>query len=618
MQTWKRFIQTQYGNFVKEFFKKLNHEISGANVQSDNANNKNAVLILNTKKGYWLYKLFEREEHGLIDPIEVYSDRYMKKNTNFSFLENKLIYLVDDTLAHGYNLLETYKQLADFLDTKYICPLVFALRDTVDIEKMKTAEGLDEVEAQFWRDLKFFIKMSEGEMGEFCAQETKLLHDEGIPYVIDLPYLKMESKQQSEMDFEVVMSQEQFKLLQEGNKLWKFDFNSCIIYQQEFLRGFTIQMRDDDLLNATDHYILNYVIEGTYRINEQGDVCIVFVPFAIGKSISVENLKQLWHALIGNEAASEEALVPENLLKRYYRECIYVLSIVVAEKFSKYLESLTDIKLVYDYHILEDHFSAKFIEFAKQLESTYKAAPDAFYEKLLQKLNGNRIKNREWSEDDSIKTPMAIKKSSEAEAYEIVATQVLEQSKQYQLRTKDKTSIMRAQDAAVKFEDIQTSLVQIFMPLSKQEQREILSKIIVTLVHTSIAGGRLYLSKNTVHKAFRYGENSDLALPFFNLEFYWAVILLMEKKNRRKDLVLEIYDSFVKDLQRKFSESGLFEKDFTEKRFNKNRDYYKDVLQNDLPLYNKVFFLESFLQGELPSEADSMKEIETFVKNINY
>lgn len=154
MNNWQKFVKEQYGNMIYEFFKKVNYEIADVRADSEK---KGAILLLNTKKGYWMYKVFEREEKQEVKRIEVCSDRYVKKIENFSRLKGKLIYLLDDTLSHGYSLLETYKLLANNIEEKYICPVVFALEDTVDLEKEKGCAE-DKEAANFWTKLKFLYK----------------------------------------------------------------------------------------------------------------------------------------------------------------------------------------------------------------------------------------------------------------------------------------------------------------------------------------------------------------------------------------------------------------------------------------------------------------------------
>lgn len=67
------------------------------------------------------------------------------------------------------------------------------------------------------------------------------------------------------------------------------------------------------------------------------------------------------------------------------------------------------------------------------------------------------------------------------------------------------------------------------------EERYELSNLIATFLLSSIFGSRLQISSDgkTIIKGFRYGENSDLALPFLNLVFYWAVVLMVDQIGKK-------------------------------------------------------------------------------------
>ena len=106
MRDWNQFALTRHGSQLSRFFHKLNAEIAEV---TENPDKSDGVLLLNTKKGYWLYKVFDREE--TVHSLDVYSDCYAQKLIDYTLLKDKLIYLVDDTLIHGNGLLDTYKLL---------------------------------------------------------------------------------------------------------------------------------------------------------------------------------------------------------------------------------------------------------------------------------------------------------------------------------------------------------------------------------------------------------------------------------------------------------------------------------------------------------------------------
>lgn len=613
MERWSEFTQTRYGAFVKKFFLKLHSEIKKVN---EDPNKPNAVLFLNTKKGYWLYKVFEREE--AVQPIDVYSDRYLKKMPDSLFLSNKLIYLVDDTLSHGYSLLETYELLAEHVEEKYICPLVFALHETVDLqEQIREAEGR---KAAFWKSLRYFIIMPEVDAGEFCVQETNLLHNEGIPYAIDIPYLKDEKNKDLRTKFEVILTQDQFQTLRQENDMWKFHYNTYNVRNVKFLNGFIIQMKDEQLLSAVQDCFMDLVIEGTYVTDDVGNMHLVFVPFAISKSIDKERLKKLWNLLIDSEdykAEIKQAEEPDNqnksLLFRRYRECVYVVSMVIAERFKKYFEILTGIRLTYDYGILREHFSNGFIEAARSVEKRMTSDADYVYRKLIQ-AKTDTLAAKDFEDERKGK-----EEYNENKAYEMIAGEVVNRRISFLADAPKEGISSKGASACLGLDKMDELLNERFYFKKPEDKRYACTKITAIFQQSSICNNQLFISPDgsTVEKKFRYGENSDLALPFFNLEFYWAIILMAEKTGREK--LLDKYYDFVDSLKEKFQEWGLYGTELTPEKFQENCKYYNSVLRNNFQLNNKAFYLKPFLRGELSgTETALMNKVEDFVIKTRY
>ena len=164
MNSWEQFINTTCGAKLKYFLVKLNNEIWDVN---NHPSKKNAVLLLNTRKGYWIYKVFEKNTKNA-HKIELYSDRYVRKIVDISRLKDKFIYLVDDSLSQGASLLETFYLLIGLgIEPKMIFPLVFAMSLEVDIEKKVeiARQAGQEEEVWFWEKLNYFIHMSDDGIG---------------------------------------------------------------------------------------------------------------------------------------------------------------------------------------------------------------------------------------------------------------------------------------------------------------------------------------------------------------------------------------------------------------------------------------------------------------------
>lgn len=629
MNAWKMFSENGNGILLKEFFLKLNQEIAG-HTEPDS---RGAVLILNTRKGYWIYKVFERGEKRKVRKIRVFSDRYTKKITDFSELEGKIIYLVDDTLTKGLSLLETYQMLAEVLDSSLIYPIVFALNDEVKLnERINGTAGL---EREFWSKLQFYIEMVPEDINAFCLNETKLLHDEGIPFVIDLPFFKRESVDVENMNFQIKMTEEQFKVLQKGTDEWIFHRNEASFtniydtlytdaakkfeYERglKIFQGFIIQLEDEKLLQATDMFVCDYIIEGTYTRDEEGNYLVVFIPFAIMNSLKITELDKLWDELKGTEfeekpCEREVLLLNEQVAK--YRNCVYLLSLMVAFRFRKYIRETFEIELIYDYAIMEDHFPKSFINSIKNLERRQQIEENVIYDRALKagevlQAFPIRVQNFEEAECKVC--------YSEEEALKKVLIKLMKKREEFwnEIRSSGETKFTEGEILTI--EQIKDLLNKWFTYQSSSERRYALTRVVVTMLNTSVCSNKLRKSRDgsKMLRGLRYGENSDLLIPFFNAYLYWAVIVFSRKMSLS---VLEAkYGYFMKTLREYFSDKGILGALVSEEDFELNQNYYQYLLKDTSRLYNKFRFLRPYLEGRIKKqETISMCEIEDFVSKF--
>lgn len=611
MMGWEAFSKTLSGSLLVKFFVKLNEQI----LVTDNA-----VLLLNTRKGYWIYKVFEREASEGNDSIQIYSDRYIKKIVDFSDLEGKVIYLVDDTLSHGFSLLETYEILAGTVGSEYIRPVVFAINEDLDIKKRESeTKG---IEREFWSKLKYFTVMSADEMAQFCIAETKLLHEENIPFVIDLPFLKDEKMNESSTHFEINITKNQFENLQErlGDK-WKFHFNEHIENHETMLRGFIIQNCDDELLSQTSQFATDYVIEGTYTETSDGRIHMIFIPFAILNSMDKVFLDELWYEFFkddyqsekdtGNQIKNEEIRSMNSFIAKY-RECVYILSILVAQEFIKCIEQLWGIRLIYDYEIMKEHFTKSFINTVKQIVNKAEDNTAYIYEKLKavsKKVNKYAFNNHL---DNSISKMQY--KNNENTAYNIIQNELSDKRERFIHKGNRNARIRGNRDEVISIEEIKQLLLQNFEFQSEEELRYAVTKSIITMLNLSTCSNKLVenADRRCMIRGFRYGENSDLLIPYFNAYYYWAVFLYSEYGSAQ-DKTGE-YEGFVNELRKFFRRKNYFKDLITEEDFNKNQHYFKNVLQDGNRIYNKFSFLKPYMEN-LESRR-KMNEIENFVLSL--
>lgn len=606
---WNKFVEKEQGGYLKVFFSELKKEIVTYNTSG--SGEREGILLLNTRKGYWLYKIYEKEEMDVDGTIKVYSDRYVRKTLDFTALEGKLIYLVDDTLTHGCSLLETYELLEEKVNDALICPVVFAINDKVNVQqKRESASGISK---DFWDKLKYYLLMSEDELGELCILETQLIHLEGIPNMIDLPFLKDSSSTAGALDFRFHLTKEQFRVLQRERKGWTFHFNTHIIEEKNVLQGFIIQMNNEQLLEKGKEFVHDLVMEGTYVEGEDGSFLVVFTPFAILKSMSKPFLLQLWNVLFDEcEEYSDHTEDGEdrNRWIKYHRECVYALSMIITECFCKEVADEIGIRVEYDYDILKDHFPDSMIVRMQKMEKELKEKEDLLFRRLERMYDQ---KNPFVCDMVGYKTERK-QKYNEDSAYKELRKMIQDIKDDY-IKQQDGQMSGKGLTSVLEIGQMEKFLEDNYEFSSKQEKRYALTRVIVTILRSSVCSNKLEISQDGKYliRGFRYGENSDLLLPFFDVYFYWAVILLISKCEMKG--AIKCYETFVKKLKRKYEELKLLRDDAAEENFKWNSDYYKRALDFGQYVYNKFCFVQPYLQNQMSeTKAYYMGKMEEFVE----
>lgn len=619
MNNWGQFIKTTCGAKLKCFLVKLNNEIWDVN---NNPSKKNAVLLLNTRKGYWIYKVFEKNTEDVHD-IELYSDRYVRKIVNVSKLKDKFIYLVDDSLSQGESLLETYRLLNELgIDQKMIFPVVYALSFDIDIaEKVENARRAGQSsEVYFWEKLNYFIRMSDTEIGDLCMKQTEVLQKEGIPFVIDLPFFYDVRTDDFAMDFKIQMTKGQIEKLKNGDDRWQFHENSYVFNEKEMFPSFIIQMKDTNLIQITSQFAVDFVIEGIYVEREQNDIQVILIPFAILRSMDKDYLCELWENLffdcknpeylVETDELTDDS-VSQNILRGRYRECVYFLSMYVGECFRNYMKSAIGIELEYNYHIMEDHYPEEFIKIVHKLNEKMRYDSEIVYKRLKTISEKRNTVKENYGQLCLIKGEREPYNASKA--YKMLVQELRNKKNRYlQWRKEPDGMIM---DPVLSIEEIKSLMRYSFSFQSLEQEQYALTCSIVTMLNLSICSNKIIICKDGVIKrGFRYGENSDLLLPFLHLYYFWAVVLLITKVGMEE--ASRCYDDFASAFRKWMLKDDTLKDEISQDIFEDNRQYFAEALKNESSIYNKSSLLEPYYHYELTeTRMECMNKIEEFVVN---
>lgn len=604
--SWKEYKSSFYGSVFHKFCDKLTREIRTV---PERYPGKTGVLVLNTKKGYWMYKIYEREAYSSSGAgIQVLSDRRLKKELDAVLFADKFVYLVDDTLNQGLSLQESYNVLARMMDRKYICPLVFAINDSVDREEKKRGAAT-ELEKSFWSGLKYYIKMSSSDMGEFCVSETLLIHNEGIPYLTELPYLKLADAKK--MRYEVLFEDQQFKKLLDNQEDWIFRSYEYGISRYS-MKCFMIQYVNEKFLKYTEDFVTNMIVEGTYVCSEN-KYKMVFVPCIKLKDLEKEELIKLYSIFIGKreELYKDPSLkkdeFSEGKLVEMYTELEFAMSIYLGNAFRKFIKKCVNVELVYDYDILPDFFPDFFKEQVKNLVKKNEEGWIPF---------GDLTFNVRCYNQPVYSLEENLLKFSEEDALDMVSEKIIQQKHLF-LRRRRVNKYEDILKAIITKDDIDNIVCRKFDYHDKNEQNY--ARALCTCIPLQLSLGseiNYVFAGRQIKAGLRYGENSDLIMPFFNVYFYWAI--LIGKERIGVNSLLRIYDQYTDNLRHIFIKKGLFVKDdLTDRRFERNKEYYKEVLMDKLPLEDKLFSIYDYYKGKFSTyENDVMEYIDKSSKNI--
>ena len=176
---WENFTNEDCYKELHDFFS----NIFKKNEQGERAQEWETVIFV-SRKAYALFLLFE--EKRLIDTgnYKVYSDRYIMKSLDSSMFKSQVICLVDDTITTGRHLADIYELIQKKANPKKIIPYIFMQDTNFEInEQINLLIQFNNIDYHCW------LKKSANDILKFCCQEMLIIHQENIPYAIELPLL---------------------------------------------------------------------------------------------------------------------------------------------------------------------------------------------------------------------------------------------------------------------------------------------------------------------------------------------------------------------------------------------------------------------------------------------
>lgn len=536
-----------------------------ADLRAGCANGQWDVLILVTRKGFWMYNIITEYKQE-----KEYSDRYLMKTLERSFVDGKRICLVDDTLSNGYSMFRYYCILKMY-NADEITPYVYALstsfpRNTVADEMLgickdilNTETNCEAVYAEFCRKLKCYRYMSQDNISRFCLAETEFFQQILCPMVVNLPMM-VSRAEGSVLKDHFIMDAMQFAQLAEGDSNWsyirnEYGFDSgeksgyCITgcLEKKIQCNYFVYT-DSAIERLKESFLQNLVVKCKYNINREGKYCIAFTPFAIVRSMKKAEVKKAFQILMGGTEYGKELLaklekdLENNLLWiAAMRSVIYILSRYAGEKFREYLGSFGFTDSGYDERIMLYHEDELFIASVKELDTIRTVG------KLL---DGMELEDREHVQLGGFGAIPSM-----TDVYEVIHWEMLD------------TADRRYNEDRLDIDKIEAVLAEKFSFSDYESFALTVSGIILALLEISVCGNHLYVKNDMVWRGFRHGENTKLLLPSSGRLCYICaeVLYITLGEEKYKQILRDFLNKMKEHLQEIHAFTGAYEEEYFDK-----------------------------------------------------
>lgn len=568
---------SQFANFCEEIFEE-----------------KYDYYIFITRKCYHFANALYKNKKKELNTKEriILRDRDLIKEMDFSKLKGKKILLIDDTVIYGTTIIKYVNLLKE--KTKKV-------EETV-IDAVAFAITCDLLNKKFFKErfqgnsFRYLNLLPEREISDFISVEMETIHDQMIPYVIDLPVLK--TFQISEEKLREITTSSNFK--------WNYYENDFTIGNSSIYRNGIFIYKNEYLERKLAKILLEFTVKCRYsykKESEKGEKNIIEIqltPFAMFRSAPYDGMRKLFFALF--EGTSYADRIQKNGYQKekdyvtIYRGVVYNISYYLGLLFLNYLKESFKIDIRVDissYQMpLVGHINQEFEESIKEIfqdfsienylgrlgqfhcfegarnwdlrDYDFKENSDIFYEEVEQYISGE----------------IAIEKTT------LVEKRIQEQEGKSKITA----------------ENILEKMKKTFTFQNPSQFRVFASKIMLKLLDKSVLSNVLSYDENSnkIMREFQFGECSDVYIDYRSEVFYVGIYAYYNAVRGNYSVFRRNYQIFLKKFKTFLLENSYFElgyismKDFL--YFAKFYDLEKEVLIKELE--NKRILLESNLSAE--------------------
>ena len=606
-----QFLQEEIINYLVEIINKYHKE-----------HNEKLLLILVTRKGYWVYKYLEQRIQTKLDKksikISVISDRYVMKDPDFLCIKDKYVIVFDDTINNG-NKMFFYYALFLKKGAKEVYPCVYAVtteylrkieENVFDerryleygrvvrhehLTKKRTMREAENTYNSFQNSIQWKKIYTADEAAQISAMEMNWIQDALMPFVMDLPMLVYEKGKESGQK-EIVFSKEQWENLCRRTGEWEFVFSENADYLKTYSYNGFFRLNDDLLDERFEHTFFDFVVKCKYR-NDNANVYAVFVPYAIVRSFYFEDVWQCFQCLFeGTEyyddmissILEEDMDLERAVLKKMEenhnwgraltRANIYYISMYIGCLFQEHVQKKAKKILSFDKKIMEENTISSFINTIGKIWDTFKGVD--YRNKLLlckktrkvQPINLLEMKREE------------LKKATEREIENYIQFRIINMQRDaHEIR-----------DLVLTIETIENEVDSRYFFENKSQRKNCITKAIFRLTEDSRLGNEIILDngEKVMYRGFRKGENCEVFFPrnFIWIYVYAYALFLIKGEDLYKDNIDNILQKAEIFLKKENYIPGLV----SESEFAFYKQYLLHLNDPHEQIQNKIHLLDSY------------------------
>lgn len=572
------------------------------------------------RSSYWLFLILCAQNGWMIDKSRILSDRYVIKEYDLK-LKDKRVALIDDTMMTGYALYRVFSKLRQWYPEMQIETMVVYC-GTQKIEPQQISRNPKAERAlidEFVSSIQYVTEASYETLGAFSFHMARLVQHSMVPYVVELPFLVnseyavgeylKDLRQDVSAERTVTIPGRAFLHLISSENNWHYRDNSYSLPNEEEIYCGYFYYSGAELQKAFGGYLLRSIVKCRYEWLENDQVKILFTPFAVFQCMDYEEARKITLRLYEGTAYEnflqkaqdriQEGLgkLDEKFEVAIYRSIVYFVSEYIARLFSDYVSEF-GILLGQNEDLLENHVSDVF---ANTVGEIMNWSRKRFLLRLFRVSQDYQDGEQRYFDRNCSYSYEERLELSYQELYNEVIRRKRQTHTVFSFTLEEMTEFLYRE---VGFPSIETL-------------KDCLVGALLRMLDIGILGNVLEYDKGNIKRGFRYGENSDVILPYYNPYVFWALDLKyrqIEKEyeedgeNVKSNKILNFLNYFYFFLERK----NYFDIIVDREDYRQIRDY----LSVDWDCMKRIILNKRFLLKEMPLNNMVCKEIMEYVLNM--